>query len=480
MINSIKNENQLLIQIGREDVYWNYAATFLKIASSALLLPFILRMMSSEMVGIWVVFMTITAFATLLDFGFSGSFTRNITYVFSGVGKLKKEGFEKITIKNQEVDFSLLRGVIYSMKWFYLRMSIVLFIILITIGTYYISNLLKNYSGETQNVYISWIILCVISTYNLYTLYYDSLLQGKGLVKRSKQIVIVGQTFYLLTATILIINGYDLIAIVSAQALSVIVIRWLSYHSFFTPEIRQKLDAEIPKSQNEILKAITPNAIKIGLTSLGSFMVTRSAIVIGSLHLTLNEIASYGITMQLIGVIAGLATIYTKTFQPSIAQLQVINNKEAIKQIYLTGQIILLVTFILGGIGLLVMEGWAIEFIGSKTKLMPTILIIVATIISFLENNHAVAGGILLTENKVPFFKASLFSGGLTILLMILIFQFTNLGLWAMILSPGIAQGLYQNWKWPIEVIKDLNITTKDFAYSLNIFNKAILFIIRK
>ena len=293
------------------------------------------------------------------------------------------------------------------------------------------------------------------------------MLQGKGLVKRSKQIVIVGQTFYLLTATIMIIAGYGLIAIVSAQALSVIVIRWLSYRSFFTPEIRQKLAAEIPKSQNEILKAITPNAIKIGLTSLGSFMITRSAIVIGSFYLTLNEIASYGITIQLIAVIAGLATIYTKTFQPSIAQMQVTNNKEAIKQIYLKGQIILLLTFILGGIGLLVLEGWAIEFIGSKTKLMPTIFIAVATIISFLENNHAVAGGILLTENKVPFFKASLFSGVLTILLMLFFFQFTNLGLWALILSPGIAQGLYQNWKWPIVVNKDLKIKKEDYLIAL-------------
>ena len=139
MINNIQNEKRPLIRIGREDVYWNYAATFLKIASSALLLPFILRMMSSEMVGIWAVFMTITSFAALLDFGFGGSFTRNITYVFSGVSALKKEGFEKITDEAQVVDFSLLRGVIYSMRWFYLRMSIILFIILITIGTYYIS-----------------------------------------------------------------------------------------------------------------------------------------------------------------------------------------------------------------------------------------------------------------------------------------------------------------------------------------------------
>ena len=87
------------MQITRVDVIWNYAATFLKIAASALLLPFILRMMPSEMVGIWIVFMAITAFASLLDFGFNPSFARNITYIFSGVKVLKINGFESIDAK---------------------------------------------------------------------------------------------------------------------------------------------------------------------------------------------------------------------------------------------------------------------------------------------------------------------------------------------------------------------------------------------
>jgi O-antigen/teichoic acid export membrane protein len=71
--------------INKTDVFWNYFATFLKISSSALLLPLILRMMPTEMIGIWTIFMTITALSSLLDFGFNPSFARNVTYVFSGV-----------------------------------------------------------------------------------------------------------------------------------------------------------------------------------------------------------------------------------------------------------------------------------------------------------------------------------------------------------------------------------------------------------
>jgi O-antigen/teichoic acid export membrane protein len=463
-----------MMKIGRKDIFWNYTATFLKIASSALLLPFILRMMPSAMVGIWSVFMTITAFSLLLDFGFSSSFTRNVTYVFSGVRTLKVNGFEFVSSDSQTIDYGLMKGLIVAMRWFYLRMAIVLFLLLASLGTYYIYGLLQNYKGNHQEVYIAWALLCVINTYNLYTLYYDSLLQGKGLVKRSKQIVIIGQSVYLIIAVILIMKGKGLVAIVSAQASSVIIVRWLSYHSFFTQEIKQKLHTSSPRPEKEIIKAIYPNALKIGLTILGGFIVQRSAIIIGSLYLSLEEIASYGITMQLIYVIAGLAGIYTATYKPKIVQLRVENNNTAIKELYLKGQIILFITFICGGTTLMLLGERALKFIGSQTQIMPQLFILVAIIVSFLESNHSIAGEILLSKNVVPFFKASLLSGGVTVLLLLLFFQFTNFSLWALIVAPGLAQGVYQNWKWPVVVINELKIKQRDVSKAIMQMRKSI------
>lgn len=456
-----------MIQIGRKEILWNYAATFLRIAAGTLLLPLILRMMPTEMVGIWTVFITITAFASLLDFGFGGTFTRNVTYVFSGVNNLKSQGFEIVSAGTQTIDYGLLKSVITAMRWLYLRMAIILFLILVTIGTWYIHSLLQNYKGDTNEVYISWVILCVINTYNLYTLYYDSLLQGKGLIKRSKQIIIIGQTVYLGIAAILIVAGFGLIAIVSAQASSIIIIRWLSYHSFFTSEMKQKLNESILRHEGEVLKAIYPNAIKIGLTTLGGFMVQRSAIIIGSLYLSLEEIASYGITMQLIGVISGLSGLYIATYQPKIAQLRVGQNNSTIKEIYLKGNFVLLFTYITCGLGLLILGHWILNLIGSKTQLMSQLLISLAIAVSFLETNHSIAASILLSKNEVPFFKASLLFGSITILLLLFFFQFNIMGLMVMVVAPGIAQGIYQNWKWPLEVAKELEIKKNDLSKAI-------------
>jgi hypothetical protein len=88
--------------------------------------------------------------------------------------------------------------------------------------------------------------------------------------------------------------------------------------------------------------------------------------------------------------------------------------------------------------------------------------------ISFFESNHSMAGSILLTRNEVPFFKASLIAGAATVVLLLLFLQFTNMGVLAMVLAPGMAQ-LYNNWKWPYELIKQLSLSKKDVIESVNL-----------
>lgn len=463
-ISGIISRNILFVETGRKDVFWNYLATFLRIASSVLLLPLILNRMPSEMVGIWTVFMTISFLSSLLDFGFNASFTRNVSFVFSGVRNLKVEGYELID-QQSEVDYGLLKGLIAAMRWFYRWVSVVVVVLLLTAGTFYLRHLLQSYKGDTTEVYIAWGILCFINSYNLYTFYYDSLLQGKGLIKKSKQITIIGQSLYLIVTSVLILFGFGLIAIVSAQAVSVIIIRLLSNKAFFTVETKKRLSLAKERSYKEIIRAVYPNALKVGLTSLGGFLINRSTVIIGSLYLTLDQMASYGITIQLIGVMATMANIYTTTYQAKIVSFRVDNNIAGIKSIYLKGQLLLVATFVTGGLLILFLAPPALDIIRSKTDLMPFYLTLTVIIISLLETNHSTAGNILLTKNEVPFFKASLISGACIVAGLFVALRFTGLGIYSLVLIPLVVDVAYQSWKWPYEVHKDLDIRLSDYSF---------------
>jgi O-antigen/teichoic acid export membrane protein len=451
-----------MISIARPDVVWSFFASFFRIASTALLLPIILNKLPSEDVGLWTIFMSVTLIVTLFDFGFSSSFSRSISYIFSGVNELKEQGYQNQK-NGTHVNYGLLKGTIESMRWFYFRLSIAVFAFLATIGTFYISIILKGYTGDKTIAYLAWALLCIINAYNLFTLYYEALLVGKGLVKKAKQIIVFSQVIFLIVAYILLLSGFGLVAIVASQAIYVILARLLTHRAFFSNEMKSSLDEITSNNRESVFKAVYPNALKLGLTVLGGILIQRSAVYIGSLFLSLEEIASYGLTRQVLDIIAGLSPIYITTYLPLISRWRIEGNTIKIKEIVIIGAKISFVVFTLGSFFIFFFGNSLLHLIKSHTILLPGYIMLAGIVVTFIEMNHATAGGILLTKNEVPFFIPSIVSGIATGLLMLFFLGKTNFGLLSLFLAPGIVDICYQSWKWPLEVVKDLNIRIKDF-----------------
>lgn len=441
--------------IGKRDIAWSYAATIFTVGAGVLLLPFILSKMSAETVGIWNIFQTITALVALLDFGFRPSFARNISYIFSGVKQLQVNGVASID-GNEQVDYSLLKGTLRAMQQFYRWIAIIVFVLLATLGTVYFYYILQKYSGNHQDAMIAWILLIAINCYNLYTLYYDAILLGKGYVKRSQQISIVAQIIYLGVAIGLIYAGCGLTAIVGAQLIATVIRRVLSYRTFFTDTLKQRLNNVESQDIKPILQAIYPNAVKVGLTYLGGFLINKSAVLMGSAFLTLEQVACYGITLQVMDVLARCGSVVYQSFTPKLAQCRAEKNLVQLKQYYIYSILSNLVMYVVGGIVWCIAGNWALGLIGSETQFLPTLLLSVMLVVSFLEHNHAISAGFIMADNKIPFFIPSLVSGAATVVLLWLFLSPLQIGLWGMVLAPGIAQLAYQNWKWPSVIIKEL------------------------
>ena len=441
--------------IGKRDVAWSYAATIFTVGAGVLLLPFILSKMSAETVGIWNIFQTITALVALLDFGFRPSFARNISYIFSGVKQLQVNGVASID-GNEQVDYSLLKGTLRAMQQFYRWIAIIVFVLLATLGTVYFYYILQKYSGNHQDAMIAWILLIAINCYNLYTLYYDALLLGKGYVKRSQQISIVAQIIYLGVAIGLIYAGCGLTAIVGAQLIATVIRRVLSYRTFFTDTLKQRLNNVESQDIKPILQAIYPNAVKVGLTYLGGFLINKSAVLMGSAFLTLEQVACYGITLQVMDVLARCGSVVYQSFTPKLAQCRAEKNLVQLKQYYIYSILSNLVMYVVGCIVWCIAGNWALGLIESETQFLPTLLLSVMLVVSFLEHNHAISAGFIMADNKIPFFIPSLVSGAATVVLLWLFLSPLQIGLWGMVLAPGIAQLAYQNWKWPSVIIKEL------------------------
>ncbi len=441
--------------IGKRDVAWGLIATVFTVGAGIIFLPFILYKMSAETVGIWNVFLTISALVLLLDFGFQPSFARNISYIFSGATNLKKEGVEVVDY-DREVDYGLLRTTIHAMQVFYRWMALATLVLFATFGTAYIYLLLSKYSGNKTDVLVAWVLLIGISCYNLYTMYYEALLTGKGYIKRKQQINIIGKLSYILVGVTLVYLGFGLTAIVSSQLLDILIRRTLYKQVFFTKEMRAKLAVAEEQEMKPVLRAIIPNATKMGLTNLGGFIITRSSILIGSALLPLADMAAYGITFQVIDVLGRCAMIVYISYIPKLAQYRVQGYFAGLRRIYGYSVLFLVLTFVAGGAVILLLGDWALDIIHSDTHFMAFNMTLVLLIVQMLESNHIVASGFILADNKTPFFIPSLVSAGATLVLLIVFLNCTSMGLWGLILAPGLVQLSYQNWKWPSVVIKEL------------------------
>ena len=75
-----------------------------------------------------------------------------------------------------------------------------------------------------------------------------------------------------------------------------------------------------------------------------------------------------------------------------------------------------------------------------------------------LEMIHSNAATFITTRNRVPFVSSSILSGVAMVLISLFLINFTDLGLWSLLISQAVIQLLYNNWKWPLEVNKELKI----------------------
>lgn len=460
------------MQIGRKDLMWNYAATAMRILSGVIILPVTLRMFPSEEMGLWSIFLSLVTITGLLDFGFSNSFSRNITYIFSGVKELKTSGYT--IAKTQDIDYGLLKSLLNAMKRLYGIVAAIFLVLFVVAGSIYLKHyVLDKYNGNHQNVWFAWVLFGIVLAYELYTYYYYAILSGRGKIKQSMQITILSQSVRIIVTIVLLFLELKLLALVIGMLVGDLIARTLMYRLFYNKETRENLAKALPSTSTmEILKTIAPNSIKLGFTILGVFLRSKAIVLIAPVYLSLSEIAQFGISKQIIDLIYSLSVTWFSTFVPQFSQYSVRNQKEDTKRLYLKAIIISFAIFAALGIPFILFGDNILILIKSKTLLLSGTYLFLMLIFSFLEANQWISSYILLARNEVPFYKSNIISGILTIILLWLMLKFTSFGVLSLILSAGIAMCIYVNWKWPLVTIKDLKITPKDYILVMKNFFK--------
>ncbi|PWW31279.1 Na+-driven multidrug efflux pump [Cytobacillus oceanisediminis] len=459
------------IKVTRKDIVWNYTNLFLTTALNIILLPFILQNLSSAEMGLWYVFTSFGLLAVLIDFGFSTTISRNVTFVWCGAKEISKEGFIQNT-ENEEPNYYLLFKLIKTSKTIYLILALVVFIGLSTMGSLFISEAAKGQIAQADYM-TAWIIYLLSVVMNIYFAYWIPLLKGIGAIKESNQAVVLSKLVQLLLTIVGLFMGYGLIAIAVAYFVGNLVMRLAAIYLFNKYEnvnynLSQFRKIKIPmKEKKDLFLSVWPNAYKQGLISLSNFIQKRASTLISSAYFGLEMAAAVGLTQQILDIIMSVGNALFNTFIPSMSSERVNGNVEKLKGYFLKATGISGYIILFGGLAAIFLSPYLLDLINSDTNLLPASISLILLIGNLLINNHTLSGAYIATGNRMPMYKSYIITSVIIIALQLLFVNFTSFGIYGVIISVLIANLLFNNWYWPMVSINELNLTLKEYFKGL-------------
>lgn len=450
------------VEITKKDVTWSYVAKLFQIGSGLVTLPLILRLLTKEEVGMNYLMLTVSSIVGLMDFGFSPQFGRNFTYVNSGARRLCREGVEEE--RGGSIDWHLLSVLISTARFVYRRLSVLALIVMLTFGTGYIWYLTEGFTNVNNSLYI-WILYSFSTYFNIYFSYYSSLLTGSGMIRESSQAAILSKSAYLVLCTLFLLLGWGLFAVVAANFIAPFVQRYVSYRAYFKPELKARLAEQTVtrKDIRETFSVIWFNAKKLGINFIGAYAVNKMGMFIIGFFLPLATIGSYGLLTQLTTIVSGIANTMFVTYLPKVSNCRVTGDRPMLKRTISFSMVVGQIIMLAGALGIIFVAPYLLELIKSQTMLPSRLICVLYLVIVALELNHSEFASVISTENKIPYVVPSLVSGGVIVLLTFIALKFTTLGLLGVVLVQGIVQAAYNNWRWPLWVFRELDMSISEF-----------------
>lgn len=451
------------ITLSKSAVIWNYLNFITVTLGNIILLPFILKYLNINEIGLWYLFTSFGMLAVLLDLGLSSTIIRNTTMAWSGVTHLSKKGI--IEGKNKsEPNYALLAKVKATAQTIYLIISFIVLILFLIIGSKMVINSTLHLN-EPEKYLWSWFIYLIAIVTNIFFAYWVPLLKGIGAIKESNKGIVYSKIIQIVLTVLALIYGLGLIGVALAYLISNIFLRVYCIKAFNNYyDLKAKLSIYKNninyKEKKAIFLVIFPNAYKQGFISLSNFLQKRSLVFLSTGFYGLEVAALVGLTQQLIDIILSFGNTLFNAYLPVMTSSRIEKKMSDLKRIYFLTTGVSILTVIIAGSITIVGAPYVLNFISKEMSILPLSIAGVLLIYNLLYNNHLLAGSYIATGNNLPMFIPYIFTTLLVLVIQILGIFYFNFDLLQIILVGLILNLIFNNWFWPKEVKNEFNIST--------------------
>lgn len=463
------------INLSKQDILWSYIGTILSMGANLLMLPFLMIFLDENTLGLWYVFASIGAIATLFDFGFGVTFARNVTYAWAGARELKKEGAELAI--NSEPDYRLMKKVLKTCKIIYGIIAGSALLLLLTLGTGYVIFVSREINGYTY--IIAWIIYAVAVFLNLYYGYYASFLRGVGNVAQANKNTVWARLLQIILMVVLLFMKFGLIGACVAYLAYGTLFRLLGKHYFYKykgiGENLSKVKYEPSGDEiKEMISIVWHNAWRDGAISLCNYCCNQVSTLICSAYLSLAETGTYSIGVQIASAIATIAGTLYNTYQPELQVAYISADKDKMRKTMSMIVVSFVYLFFLGTASFCVMGIPFLKLIKPSAVVSIPILIGLCVYQFILKYRNCYTSYFSCT-NRIIYVGGFTISAILCVGLSFVAIGPLNMGIWGLISAQIISQAVYNLWKWPSLGHKELGLSIKDMIYIGNQETVALL-----
>ncbi len=444
------------IEITNRDAIWSYVGTIVSMGANFFMLPFLMYFLSADMLGLWYVFVSMGMITALFDFGFAVTFSRNITYCWSGVSELRKKGV--VFSEKREPNYALMKDVLTTSKFIYAALSITAFLFLITAGSIYVRYITNNTEGYIP--VIAWLIYAVAVFLNLYYGYYASFLRGVGAVTQANKNILYARGAHIILMIILLFMGTGIIGASSAYLAYGIVFRLLGkYHFYKYCNIGENLSQIKTKTSfarlKEVFLTVWHNAWRDGLISICDYLCSQASVIICSLYMPLSQTGVYSIGVQIVTAINHISkTLYTAK-QPEIQNAYIMSDMARVRKVIKYVVLTFIALFILGVAGFIIVGMPLLKLIKPSAVVSVSVFLGISAYNMMLGFRDCYASYFSCT-NRILYLKAYIISAISGVLLSLITMGAFKLGVWGLICSQIISQLCFNVWYWPLKALREM------------------------
>ncbi len=451
----------MLNRLNNSAVVWSWVFNGIRLVSGLVLLPIVLRELTTADLGMYYVLLSLVALAPIIDFGFGPTIGRFVSYAMGGAQTLHAHGLPTPG-ETGTPNYDLLWQLLHTTRALYRYLALAILVIMGIWGTC----LVELRIGETSSTLITrlaWATTLASTVLDIYWNWWTTYLTGMNEVRAAARIGVVAMSAKFVLAAALLLSGAGLLSVPIATLVSSALQRGLA-----RLRCRAMLKGHLEPSRNDVkkyLRILWPNSWRLGVQYVSGYLTinANTAICVAAFGLAAN--AKYGLSLQVMSIAVGMAGVWTSTKWPMVGQCHARHDYAHLRRILWPRVWLQTITFLLLASGAVFCGPMLLRWFGSGKEMLPVNWLLALTLYSFLDMQFTIWGTLIATGNRLTYLWPTVATNVFSLLLSLALVHFTNLGLGALVLGPLLAGCLFNYWYWPHYAARGIGTTLLRFLF---------------